>query len=706
MWSKGKKVFTAAVLTASLVLATVQPVSANANAEQPPVKELTANNAAAFLDEIFTAEQAKPLFTGAAAVIVKDGKVLAQKGYGYADKEKQVKVDPASTVFRIASVSKTFTAAAIMQLVEQGKIDLKEDFRKYAGELKFDNPFNKPVTVEHLLTHTTGFQVQDVQAEDIHNDFDKVVSIEDYVIANMPPVVREPGSSYMYDNFASLLLGLIIEKVSGEPYETYMDKHLFQPLDMKNSGFLMEGKLKDNMAFSYDAADEKVERFTVTPTVMPHGGMLSTAEDVSKFMIAFLNGGAADTNRILAEKTVKEMEEYRSAIHPLLPDTTYGFEAPFQIAGAGSSSKVITKAGDMIGFSSYLFLIPEQNTGVFITYNKQTALRNVLYAQFINTFFPQYAKPAELAAFTPQSAAALNKYSGLYADLRLKVLVSSLNSNGDKAGTLTISDVFLGQRDLRQVGESLFVDDLTNQFTAFKLDDKGQVSYMKEPYLNPFGYSAKGKQAVGYVDVNEKHLYAEPIFGLQSLGYYANDATKSFKPEESVTRGEYIQQVLETSLASGSKTTEYAFTDLAGHPSAAYIQLGYEMGMVVGDGKGKFEPDRAITRQEAAVMIWRLLSAQYPPALFEDVKLAGETDKWAVPAVQMIVTIGLHGPEVEFKADGSAEFHSKQLLNRQELAAVLYAMFTQPTDHIVAALAAQQAAEQGADEPADVKPAA
>src|SRR5690606_12900146 len=119
----------------------------------------------------------------------------------------------------------------------------------------------------------------------------KVVSIEDYVRANMPPVIREPGTSYMYDNFAYLLLGLIVQNVSGEPFEQYIDKHVFEPLGMFNSTYELSGRLMEQLATGYDAKNEPIEPYLFSPTIMPHGGMLSTGEDMGKFMMAFLNGG-------------------------------------------------------------------------------------------------------------------------------------------------------------------------------------------------------------------------------------------------------------------------------------------------------------------------------------------------------------------------------------------------------------------------------
>lgn len=657
--------------------------------EKGQTKALTSESAEAFLDTFFDSAEAKAQYVGASVVVVKDGKVLAEKGYGYADQESKTPVDPKSTAFRVASVSKTFTAAAVMQLVEQGKVDLQADFQTYVKGLEFDNPFDKPVTVENLLTHTTGFEIRDPQQEDIHADFDKTVSMEDYAQQHMPPVVREPGSAYMYDNFSFLLLGMIVENVSGEPFETYMQQHIFKPLGMDNSSFVLNDKFKNQLATGYDAVHNPLDLYTLSPTPMPQGGMLSTAEDIGNFMIAFLNDGVKDNERILKETTVKSMEQYRSSIHPVLPDTTYGFEAAFQLPGAGSSPAIITKAGDLIGFSSYLFLIPEQNTGVFLTYNQSGALRNLFYPAFIQTFFPQYAEPVVIKDFTPQSTNELQRFAGLYADLRLSTIVSSLKNGGTEPGKLSISDAFLGPRTLIQVDENLFKDELTGQFTAFKEQADGTI-YMKEPYLNPLGYEKKGEQPQGFRDVRPDSPYAEAIYGLQSLGHYDNDATEAFQPKSAVTRAEFIENVLKMSGLKPSQTTPPSDSDWASHPAAGYIQLGYEAGMITGADSKQFKPNQVITRQEAMVMIWRSLQVQYPSELFQDVKLAGHADEWAVPAIQMMVKLGIHGPEVKVLEDGSVDVLARKPLVRQEEAAIMYQLFTQPTDKIVAELMSQQ----------------
>ncbi|WP_160031674.1 serine hydrolase [Paenibacillus sp. An7] len=687
-----RKTLLAAFLALFLFLGVLLPSAhADSSLSSPASapKNLSPETAQVFLDEFFNSQQALPHYVGASVIIVKDGKVIAEKGYGYSDLEEKSPVDPKKTAFRIASVSKTFTAVAIMQLVEQGKIGLTNDLKTYIPGLEFDNPYDKPVTIENLLTHTTGFEIRDPKVEDIHADFDKYISMEDYVQEHMPPVVREPGSSYMYDNFASLLLGLVVQNVSGEPFESYMQKHVFEPLGMQNSGFMLNDQFKKQLSIAYDAARNPIDLYALSPAPMPQGGMNSTAEDIGKFMIAFLNGGTDGKNRILNETTVKSMETYRSEVHPLLPDTTYGFESPFQIPGAGSSSKIITKAGDLIGFSSYLFLIPEQNTGVFLTYNQTGALRNLFYPAFISAFFPKYAEPAKFNSYEPQTAEELQRYAGLYSDLRLKTIVSKLKDENDQAGKMEISDAYLGSRTLIQVDDNLFMDELTGQFTGFKENADGSI-YMKEPYLNPFGYEKKGAKAAGFKDVRPGSAYGMFIYGLQSLGHYSNDGSTNFHPKNALTRAEFIQEILELSGIPQSKTKPNTDSDWAAHSAAGYIQAGYEIGMIEGAEEKRFKPDQVITRQEAAVLLWRIYKQQYPEQLFSNVKLSGKTDTWAVPAVQMMIALGLYGPEVKLQGNGSANYQSEKPLIRQEAAALMYRLLTQPTDQIVAELAKEQ----------------
>jgi len=680
------------MLITALVFSSAAHVFASETEQNAQGIALDETTAAAFLDAFFSSDTVSRFHIGAAVTIVKGGEILAQQGFGYADIADQTAVDPEHTLFRIASVSKTFTAVAVMQLVEQGKIDLHEDILTYLPGLNLVNPFDKPVTVADLLTHRSGLEVRDPETSDIHTDFDYYISIEDYVAERLPPVVREPGTAYMYDNFGYLLLGLLVQEVSGEPYEEYMAKHVFEPLGMESTGYLLTDEALERLVTGYDLSFQPVEPYVINPTVMPHGGMLSTAEDMGKFMIAFLNGGALDPDdentRILSEQSVEEMTVYRSFIHPLLPNTTYGFEAYIQFPMAGVSEAILTKAGDVPGNSSMLLLLPEERVGVFMTFNTQTGLRDLFYLDFLNTFFPQYVQPVELEAFEPYPPEQLAGLSGYYTDLRLSGIVYKVDVAGD--GTLVITDAKLGPRQLTQVGDRLFIDQIASYFTAFHLDESSGRFYMKEPYVNPLGYARQGEIPQGFADIAPDNAYAPFIYALQSIGIYPNDASQNFAPEEGITRAELVYDLLRISGVKAPEPDQYSFQDIAGHPLAAYVQFAHDMGMVKGDGTGNFLPDRLATRQEVAAMIWQVYSALYPTELFADVPLAGEVASWANNAVKMMVTFGYHGPELAWTENG-ADFQAQKTLTRQEAAAIYHQLMLQPADVIIAQLMQQQA---------------
>ncbi|MED1861281.1 serine hydrolase domain-containing protein [Brevibacillus reuszeri] len=182
-------------LTLFLTLGTIssafaQPVSTAARGPMEP-KEVEA-----FADRFFEREDIRQFQApGAAVVVVRDGKVVLQKGYGYADIAKKTPVDPEKTVFRLGSIAKSVTATAVMQLVEAKKIDLHKDIQNYMGDIPINNAFDEPLTMHHLLTHTTGYDFTEPKLGDINGDLSKVTPLKEYVAKNMPTVIRNPGES-------------------------------------------------------------------------------------------------------------------------------------------------------------------------------------------------------------------------------------------------------------------------------------------------------------------------------------------------------------------------------------------------------------------------------------------------------------------------------------------------------------------------------
>ena len=186
----------------------------------------------AFLDKQLGKEMEKHHIAGAAVSVVKDGKLFFAKGYGYADFENGIPVDPEQTVFRIGSVGKLFTWTAVMQLVEQGKLDLDADINTYL-DFRIPETYPQPITLKHLMTHTSGFEER--WLDSVVSDASELVPAREWLVSYMPARVRPPGEGAGYSNYNAMLAGYIVARVSGQPYDQYIQEHIFDPLGMAHS---------------------------------------------------------------------------------------------------------------------------------------------------------------------------------------------------------------------------------------------------------------------------------------------------------------------------------------------------------------------------------------------------------------------------------------------------------------------------------------
>lgn len=637
-------------------LAIAKPAAAAASTD--------AQEVAGFLDEFFARPGVKAQAGAATVSIVKDGQVVVNEGYGVTNRESKQAVDPTKTTFRVGSVSKVFTAAAIMQLVEQGKVSLDDNIEKYLDGYKVTNPFDQPVTVAMLLAHTTGFEVRDPTAANLLFDpAQKPITLKEAIVANFPPVVREPGTSYMYDNFAYGLLGYIVQQASGESFNDYMQKHIFGPLGMVSSSFAQEDRLLAELPAVYDPTGAAVPVYRVSPDVIPEGSMITTAEDMGKFMISYLGGGTTvDGKRFLSPESIKAMSTYHQAIHPDVLDSTYGFEGPVVDA---NGQNVIMKGGSINGFESLLWMLPDRRAGVFVSYNANSPLSIQLYSEYMDRFFPGQSKLGD-AGFKGQSAAELSKFEGYYRDLRIGA-INSVRVIGD--GKLSAGNSAGIHRELKQVGDLLFVDE-DGLPMAFQLDSEGRVEYLKYNYANPGGYASKVPSAKPFADVPIGHSYEKYINALHALGIVADGESGAFGSEEPVTRGLFIHALMREFGVPGSNNAP-AFADIGESPYRPDIQAAAELGLIQGTGKQTYHPDAPIKREEAAVIISRLLVLSgYQPQVSATV-LAPGTSEWAESAVKLVIDLQLHGPEVAKKGE-LTEYHSKRVLTKQEMVAIQY----------------------------------
>jgi CubicO group peptidase (beta-lactamase class C family) len=347
-----------------------------------PGAELTRADADSWLDGFVPYAIRSGDVAGAVVVIVKDGQVLTQRGYGYADIATRRKVDPETTLFRVGSTSKLFTWTAVMQLVEQGKIDLDTDVNRY---LDFEIPAFRgtPISMRHIMTHTTGFE--DVVKGGF--SYSGTVDPLNVVVKRLlPQRVFAPGTTPAYSNYATALAGYIVERVSGLPFDTYIEQKIFQPLGMNHSSFRqpLPKSLAPYMATGYPQASSEPKPFELI-SVPPAGSLSMSGADGAKFMIAHLNQGAG----LLRPETAKLMHTPRYGAIPGLDRMALGFYEQ-QI----NDLHAIAHGGDLINFHGYLWLIPEKNVGLLLEMNSAGAqeatarIRQALFEQFTDRYFP------------------------------------------------------------------------------------------------------------------------------------------------------------------------------------------------------------------------------------------------------------------------------------------------------------------------------
>ncbi|MEP7076451.1 MAG: serine hydrolase domain-containing protein [Acidobacteriota bacterium] len=378
--------------------ATAQPVADSKDIERP---NLTETDVAAFLDGVLPLQLAREDIAGATVTIVKDGKVLFSKGYGYADVAAKRPVKPNETLFRPGSVSKLFTWTAVMQLVEQNKVDLDRDVNEYI-DYKIPEAFGKPITLKNLLTHTPGFEEQ---IKDLISQKKESPDLGTYLKTHIPARIYPPGMVPAYSNYGAALAGYIVERVSGRPFDQYIAENIFKPLGMTHSTFLqpLPEEFVPNMSNGYQLASDKPRPFeNVGP--FPAGSLSSTSEDMARFMIAQLQNGQIDGARILRPETVELMHSRLFGLDPASNAMAYGFYEESR-----NGHRIVGHAGDTNCFHSDLHLIPDSGVGFFVSYNSagrgQISARTILWEAFLDRYFP-FTPAADLTLNSAQQDAA------------------------------------------------------------------------------------------------------------------------------------------------------------------------------------------------------------------------------------------------------------------------------------------------------------
>jgi CubicO group peptidase (beta-lactamase class C family) len=430
---------------------------------------------------------------GAVVAVVKDGAVLLEKGYGYADVAAKTPVDPARTLMRPGSISKLFTWTAVMQQVEQGRLGLDVDINSYL-DFKIPPYAGQPVTLRNLMTHTGGFEETLKYGEtNIPADF---LPLNRYIKVWVPERIFPPGQVPAYSNYGTALAGYIVERVSGERFEDYIDHHIFQPLRMSNSTFVqpLPARMDPQMAKGYEVASGPAKPYQLLGFT-PAGGLASTGDDMAHFMIAHLQDGAYGDARILKKETAQLMHGTALTILPEVHRMLLGFYEKNR-----NGHRVIAHAGDLSLFHSELYLYPDDGVGVFIAMNSTGkdaaayAIRDALFGEFTDRYFPGPTPDGQVDEKTRQRDTAL--ISGEYRNSRRSQsnflsVVSILGSthvtdNGDGTISVTQADG-LNDEPLRwrEIAPFVWRDVNGTQRLSARVEN-GKVTMFSYDELSPF----------------------------------------------------------------------------------------------------------------------------------------------------------------------------------------------------------------------------
>ena len=380
-------------------------------AQVPTAAPLDRADLEAWLDGLVPYALQQGDIAGLEVSVVKDGEVLLEKAYGYADVVRKIPADPGRTVMRAASVSKTFTATAVMQLAEQGKLDLDRDVNAY---LDFEIPpkFGKPITLRNLLTHTPGFE------EISYRKYDPRLTLRQHLLM-IPERIYPPGQIPAYSNYGLDLAGYIVQRASGERISEYVEKHILTPLDMSHSTFhlVLPAALQPFEAKTYSIASSGVpydwsDVLQMVPVDSPSGGLATTAHDMTRFMLAHLQQGRFGDRQLLRPETLQLMHSPAFVAIPGAQPVALGlFRADYK------GHRVLGHSGDGEGAHAEMKLLPDENVGIFTAVNSDGVthgifpaafmLRATLFEQFVDRYFPVPVAAQEPTVSTAQEHAQL-----------------------------------------------------------------------------------------------------------------------------------------------------------------------------------------------------------------------------------------------------------------------------------------------------------
>ncbi|WP_217208193.1 serine hydrolase [Streptomyces sp. AC550_RSS872] len=450
------------------------------------------------IDSLVRRQLADHRIPGASVVVVEGGRPVLTKGYGVADTAAKTPVDPERTGFFMASDAKLFTAVAVLQQVEQGRLDLRSDVNRYLKSFKIRDSYpGHPVTVRDLLTHTAGFDNNIIgraatRPEDVR-------PLGESLAAHQPRRVRPPGEVASYDNYGVALAGYLVETVTGTPFATYVDRSIVRPLGMDRTSFAQPHApaVAAGLARGHrpDGAGQQVQNGQYGDWSPTGAGAVTTAADMGKLLRALLD---EDGGPILTARSNGALQKRQFGNDERLPGLGYILEE----RGRGGQ-RMLVKDGDLPGFHGNLALLPERDAAVYVVYNGDGENGRAAYAgqEVADRLAGHFGRPATVQRST--SLADVARYEGDYRSTRtssseltrVSALIGSVRVSAGEGATLTTTglsrDPDAAERHWVQLSPGLFQEKGGQDRIAF---DGGRlvsasdasVAYERLPwYLSP-----------------------------------------------------------------------------------------------------------------------------------------------------------------------------------------------------------------------------
>lgn len=372
------------------------------------------------LDSVIRAELKETNTPGAAVGVVIGDRLVFAKGYGVANIETGEPVTP-DTLFRIASVTKMFTATALATSAEQGKMKFDEPLSNYVKGL---SPRISRLNLHQLLTHTAGL-VNDFKRQGLHDESALAVSIRSW---NDDAIFfTEPGKLYSYSNPGLALAGLTLQANGGKPYADMMSDLLFTPLGMSRTTFRPTMAMTYPLAVGHQSAGPNSKPKVVRPLtddaeLWPAGYMFSTINDMARFAIAFLNNGRLDGKQIFPPQTITRLTTPYVNAHSVGGKWQQGYGMRI---GSVRGVSIVEHLGGTTGFGAQLRLVPKHRVAIIVVANRSLAQLEKTTEKVMELTVPLEAKSPDAPPVTlTLNQVEIDRYTGSYrnGDLRFELV--------------------------------------------------------------------------------------------------------------------------------------------------------------------------------------------------------------------------------------------------------------------------------------------